>query len=684
MARLVPVDDEDEKPTKARAVEVPTEQGRSAGRNIAGAAGKGALAFPGFLGDMAVGILQAPPQIPDTGFMQEFMRERGLRPLSDTPAPQKFDMAPSQALQTLANSAGIPTDYDEKYFPARATDFITSSLLLGGPSRISKAKDLIAQGAPKVRSIAGQLGRETGQAGAAAASSMAVEHGTEDMEDGWLKNSLQFAAPLFPQLGMLGVAGTTRLGFRGADNASFGRRADDFTDATGATPLAHQVAANDRTLMAERGVNFTGIGALPLSRAYETQARAFQNKTASIAGGAERNTAAAGEIIQRGIFGPTGYIENAKGVAKQLYDDYFKALPQDYRFELTNTKKELDDFLNRYGSDPEFKSLLDDPQFIKIRNTIRDNEARVTSQGLGVGPEVGTVRALRTDIGKLMNSHGMGHAEMPTGDLKSLYGALSRDLEQAATSKGGNALKAFKDADSYWKEYRHKTDTFLKPLEGKDVERMYTTIRNGTADQANAVIGSLTKAEKDAFSEVVINRLGLAPKSGQNAVGDVYSPNSFIQNWQTLTPRVKAALIPNQTTRFQLDKMGAAYDDMLRGGKVVFNTSGTTGSGMLGSQIVAFISGLTTAGAGAAVGSSGAMAAGAGLAGTVAATMAVSHWAANRMADPKFVAWLAKSNTVPAVAVPGHISRLARIDFGSEADNAMRDQLVEALSQAYE
>lgn len=636
--------------------------------NIKGGAGRGLVGLPAMIAGLGTASPQTNPDL---------MRDAELWGGEPIPAnPNGYE-----AVIGAARDAGVPVDYDQGSFPGLLSDFAVGSLAMGGPGRLRTAKELISQGVSPVKAYLGQFGREAAQTGAAAGSTAFVQSGSKDIENPLLRGAVDLAAPMLPNLALLGMTGAVRGFGRGTDGAKLANDAANFKAATGADPMAHQVAQNDRLWLASRGVEMTGVGSLPIAKQMEAQTAKFADKTADIARGAEKSSAEAGEAVKQGIFGPTGYIKREADRVGKLYDDLFGVMPQDYRMPLSETKRRLDEFNSRYANDPEFKAILDDPEFIRLASAIEQNAA---ARG---GPTIATVRALRTDLGKMIGNRSVAPSDNAIGELKRIYGGLSDDLKTVASVLDGGVPGAvsgkFEAADNAWSAYRDRVDTHLAPLEGKDINDLYERIRNGSSDQANAVLNSLNADQRKVFSEVVINRLGLTKRREGNAEFDVYSPNTFLNNWSALSPRAQEALIPNATQRVQLNDMAKAYQRATKNNKIVFNSSGTTGSGQLSTQIIAALSGVATTGAGVALGNAAMAGTGAVLTGSVGVTMGLSHWLATKMADPKFVNWLAKSNNISPVAVPGHIARLSAVDFGTEEDNSMRDQAVAVLMQRF-
>lgn len=685
MARLVAVDEE-KKATKARAVEIPQPGQYSTGRNIAGAIGKGALAFPGFIGDMVAGALQAPPQIPDTGIVQEIIRSQGLPVASDYPTAKKFRMDPSQALQTVANSMGVPTDYNEQFFPARATDFVVSGLLGGGATaRSGAAKELVKEGVPALRAYAGQFGREAGMATAAAASTTAAEKLTEGSSP-FVRTAAQLAGPMLPAITALGMTGLVRGGMRGFGEeaqTAFSNNAADFKAATGAEATVSQAAQNARTVGVERGLSMTGSGNFPLWTAGKEQAIRMKAKVASVMGGDNTSKTAAGNAVDQGLFGKNGYVERGNAQAESLYDQMWQKFPADSRVPLTESSEFLDSFVARYGTDPEFKSILGDGFFEKLKTAVTENKTKVTFDAMGTpvtrpGPTIATLRAVRSDIGRLIGSpRSVLPGDAPTGDLKTLYAVLTKDIEAGAKAQGQDAYDAFKAADGFYKEYRGITDDVLSKIEGKSGKDLFLAIEKKDDKTLTAILGALQPDERKLVAQTVINNLGKAAPSAQRPTtsivetlgaepaNEIFNPQTFLTNWNKLTPTTRTILVPDTATRQSLDKFSEQLFKASEGSRVIFNTSGTAGSGALAAQVIAFISGVATGNV--------------ALAGKVALGTGGTIWAAKKITDPKFVKWLSQANQIPRGALLGHIARLGSADFGSPEENAMRDQFVKEL-----
>lgn len=669
MGRLVPV--EDEYGPTGRLVEVPGPNDRTAAENIAGGAGRGAVTAFTFPGDVLGLIVNSAQKNPKYG-------------VGAPPIPSVTD-----TVMPLARDAGIPVDYDPGSFPGKATDFVTGGLLWGGPSRFNQARKLAQEGTPFWRALAGQTGREVGQSVAAAGSSMVVENATKGMEDSLAKSSANFAAPMLPQLALLGLTGGVRGAFRGlgeGNRASFEDNANAFKAATGADATVGQAANNVRAVAAERALSFTGSGNFPLWQKGKEQAGQMRDRVASIIGGPNTSKTAAGNQISEGLFGQNGYVKQGLQATEALYDEMWKQVPAGTRMELGKSGALLDDFVNRYSKDPEFADILKDDMFERLQKAVAANkEARG-------GATVETIRALRSDIGKMIGKRSVIPGDAATGDLKQLYGALSEDLGEGMNKIGKKsasgttpAYDAWKTADNGWKDYRDRVDNILSKLEGKSGEDLFLAIERKDDKALSQILGSLNVDDRKLVSQTIINNLGVETPANQRpmataieqvagAVSDtvapashIFSPQRFLTKWNDLTPTTRAILVPDKATRKQLDEFATAIFKTSEGAKVIYNTSGTTGSGMLGAQLVALIGSLATGNI--------------PLAAKVGTSLAGATWAAKKIVDPKFVKWLGQANKIPSVALPGHLSRLAKVDFGSDEENAQRDQFIAEMSQ---
>jgi len=149
------------------------------------------------------------------------------------------------------------------------------------------------------------------------------------------------------------------------------------------------------------------------------------------------------------------------------------------------------------------------------------------------------------------------------------------------------------------------------------------------------------------ITATVIRRLGRAKEGVQGALGDRFSSETFLTNWNGLSTEAKRTLFNRYGDRFRADMdQIAKFAANLRTGSQVFrNPSGTAQATTQAATVGALaISAMTGQWETAAV-------IGAGVVG--------ANWTSHLMTSPRFVKWLAQSTKIPAGMYPSAVNNLA-------------------------
>lgn len=158
------------------------------------------------------------------------------------------------------------------------------------------------------------------------------------------------------------------------------------------------------------------------------------------------------------------------------------------------------------------------------------------------------VKKTRTLVGNELADHSL-LSDVPRSKWNALYGALTEDIGQTARAAGPEATSAFNRANDYTRSGINRLEK-LSPfmpgggMHGGDVapEQAFTTLA-GTAKEnvsiLQAVKKSLPQDARGQFAGTIIDRLGKATNSNQNAAGTAWSPETFLTNWNKLSPRAR-------------------------------------------------------------------------------------------------------------------------------------------------
>lgn len=376
------------------------------------------------------------------------------------------------------------------------------------------------------------------------------------------------------------------------------------------------------------------------------------------------STEAAGRAIEKGVTGEGGFLERTKATWNQLDNAVAAKIPQGSTFQPTNTLKALDDLTRPVQGAEQTTGALVNPKISEMAKNLtadlQTNKGQVPFEAM---------RALRSKVGSMLdNSLVTG---IPGGELKKIYGALSQDLEAAANQAG--AGKEFARQNNYYRARMGRVEEVLDRVigKGKQPEDIFKTLNPTDPDQANkvrAVMRSLEPAERQVVSEAVANRLGRATPGKQNEFGEVFSSETFLTNWNKLSPGAKVQFFPDPPLRENIEKIAKAAS-MIRTSKGIYaNPSGTAGSFVAYSVYSAPIISVAT-------GSVAPLAAAGGAASS-------AYVGAKMLTNPKVVKWLATPiNPQNDKQATMHLAQLGVI-YNQTKDDALKKEIASFVQSA--
>jgi hypothetical protein len=363
----------------------------------------------------------------------------------------------------------------------------------------------------------------------------------------------------------------------------------------------------------------------------------------------------AGMAIERGIKGPGGFLETTTAQWKALDDAVAAKIKPNTTVMPMETVRALDELTAPVQGAESTTAALANPKLVQMRDNL---EADLTNGRLPFE----AIRALRTRVGSMLeNSLVSG---VPGGELKRLYKALSDDLEQAATA--GGAKTEFLQQQQFWNARMGTVERVLDRIIGQNrsPEEMFRALMPKDPNQGTTVTAamqSLPAAERRIVSQAVVDRLGRAAPGKQDDYGEVFSSETFLTNWNKLSPKAKNALFPDPKMRANLESIAAAASKIRHGAADFANPSGTSGS-------FAAYAIYGTIGTGAITGNIPAVAGALG-------TMGAANVTSRMLTNPRFVNWVASGpRTRDPKAIAAHMARLSVI-FNSSKDEALKEDL---------
>lgn len=443
-----------------------------------------------------------------------------------------------------------------------------------------------------------------------------------------------------------GAQMTTRGAFRGGEQGrqQVQENLDTFARA-GTTPSVGQATEGRVARGAESLLARTPGGAGPMARRAEGQADEVAASIERRAAQLVPRTSAeqAGRQIERGIRGQGGFIERFRQQQGQLYGELDRHIPPDQLVGVANTQRTLQDLTRIIPGAQATSERLINPRIAAIADDLAADatNGNVPYQAL---------RELRTRIGQEMDNGLV--SDVPAAQWRRIYGALSEDLRTAANTAGPQAQAAWTRANNFTRAGMQRIESIESVLNRNGgPEAVFKAATSGTKEGATtlrSVMQSLDDEGRRTVSATVLRRLGLAKAGVQGEMGDTFSNETFLTNWNLLSPEAKRTLFDRYGPRFRGDMDAVArYAANLREGSAVFkNPSGT---GQATAQ-AATIGGLAASVATGQVGAASAI-----ISGVLGANLT-----ARLMTNPRFVRWLAQTTRIPAGTSAAALNSLAQ------------------------
>lgn len=484
---------------------------------------------------------------------------------------------------------------------------------------------------------------------------------------------------------------------------------DDFA-VLGATPSVGQGTGAWSRQGAETLLGSGPTSAGVMARFADQQANAIGAGLQRQADDLFRNPSAerAGRAIEQGIRGDDGFIRTSRERANQLYSRLDELLPGDQRVGVDNTRAALADLNSMIEGAPSVsrffqnarlegieRGLLSDTQGvdailtqpgmreqsdlyraylqtqaddIAARNAQRKQLGMMGDEPVPTAADIdANVRAtlgnmvdnqlpyealkkLRTLVGNELEGASLV-SDVPRSKWKAVYGALTRDMEAAATTP--EAKQALSRANSYFNARASRIDEIDRVIDRNGgPEKIYQAVMGGVKDGGStlrSVMQSLPEEGQKAVTAAALRRMGLANPGAQDAAGEAFSAATFLTNWNKTSPEARRALFDRYGPGFSrdLDKISKVAERIKEGGQAIANPSGTARQGAQFAYWGGLGGALMTGQVGGALGL--------GLGGVGA------NLGARLMTNPSWVKWLAKATDLPVGALPAQVNVLKRI-----------------------
>ena len=474
-----------------------------------------------------------------------------------------------------------------------------------------------------------QLGNQVvlSQAGAAAGKATYDATGSE---------AAAITAGMLPGAAQMAGTEATKRAVRGGEEGRqrMAQRTRDLANA-GVTNPTLGLASGNKLLGGVENLLQNTPGAVGIMQNARTQAvdgmEGAANQAASLAS-PNRGSIDAGRAIQKG---GVNFKDSFKAQQAALYDRLDQFIDPQQPVAVNSTKDTLSELNAGIRGAPELSKQFQNGRLLSIEQAIKSDTsgapASVTvfaqpPRGAGglmnppveqppilvqspAGPPRNTlpfeaVKKTRTLVGNEIADNSL-MSDVPRSKWNPLYAALSDDMQGAATAAGPQAENALNRANQYTRAGNDRLERIAPIVDRNSPEGSFRALESTLRDNNStfqAVKKSLPEDARGSFAGTIIERLGKATPGQQDATGSRWSPETFLTNWNRISPEAQRELlagIPNAgQVKDLVDSVAKAASMMRDNSKMWANPSGT------GANVAArgVIGAIGAGGAGAAAG----------------------------------------------------------------------------------
>jgi hypothetical protein len=370
-------------------------------------------------------------------------------------------------------------------------------------------------------------------------------------------------------------------------------------------------------------------------------------RTAARAGGAGGRVDA-GEALKAGA---NLFAQRSSDIGGRLYSEVGRKLPEGTAVAMPETSRVLSELSGRFADRPALARQVGAQQYAGLL----EDAAQGLSWGQASEWRTSLLDATRKIVGPF--------ASIPDGQKKRLVQAITADMEATARAAGPDAFRSWTRARDFWAKRSDRVEKALaKVFKADSAEKAFEDVfamagetSRGNIRSLEGIKNSMPPAEWGDFVSAVVLRMGRANPGAQDAAGEVFSPRTFLSNWNKIAPEAKMLMFEGKGMpsglRAELDTLARVAERAADAGAEV-NKSRTfaTGSNMLmaGATATNLIDPLT------AIGTAGGAYTAAKIMTSRPLVRAITRYYAS--GSPDAIARLARSNA-PIAAEAGFIMR---------------------------
>ena len=278
-----------------------------------------------------------------------------------------------------------------------------------------------------------------------------------------------------------------------------------------------------------------------------------------------------------------------KSDAQQGYGKFFGLMQGAPEGAIPNTLQVLGQMKKAYPNAPELTDVFTSPPILRMANALEPRQVNIparTSPMLdpygrpvvtapaqtvqrGGKLSIDEIKNMRSQIGEKLEHPTIGPDSIPRGQLKQLYGALTKDMYAMARAHSPAAERALNDASQQHRLRMGIIDR-LDRMTNKDApESVFFDINRAATDGAgqdakllSTIKRVLTPQEWGDVGASIVQRLGNPHPGQMPAPGQpAFSLGNLTTNWNKLTPKAKDLIFGKDTpgsTRAGLEQLSRA------------------------------------------------------------------------------------------------------------------------------
>jgi len=296
--------------------------------------------------------------------------------------------------------------------------------------------------------------------------------------------------------------------------------------------------------------------------------------------GDARTPQQAGNIIQNTA---NTWVNNWRQSSTAAWNRLFAILPEDAQMTLDRTRAAINNLGQRMRDVPDVSDAMQGDQFARLRNAINASPTEWRSE---------SVRTLRSIVGDLIDTANLG-GNIPQGELRQLYAALSDDVRAAVAMRPGG-LDAWNAANEVTRTGHAVIDRTVRHItrptpDGANAINPETafgwvvgqaSMRGGGATRLNEVRNVMESTTPDSFGNVGSAVLSRAAADVANTRNPASALNLLGTRGTSLSDEARETLFGSAgrgTPRERIDAL-ADLAARMRATARLSNPSGTAGT----------------------------------------------------------------------------------------------------------